>query len=117
MAILEYYLSCTRVYFLRGSKCLSDILETGAIVAAHLAVSFQDLYNILDYEDQCRCLQEATVETLCKTGHHVGVQIDSIQRFCRLNTPSARGLYEPDNPTAVYLAFKKQFLKYGNYAK
>ena len=63
-----------------------------------LAVPLNQLnYDVLDYEDQCRCLQEAAVETLCKTGRHVGVQINSIRRFCRLTTPSARGLYNGQN--------------------
>ena len=73
---------------------MSDFLETGAIVDAHLTVCFLHLGSLRHtrlYENYCRCLQEAAVETLCKTGRHVGVQIDSIRRFCRLTTPSARG--------------------------
>ena len=67
----------------KGYMCVSGRHETCAVLSL--------VHDILDYEDQYCCLQGAAVETLCKTGHHVRVQIDSthsIWRFRRLTTPS-----------------------------
>ena len=44
-------------------------------------------------------LQAAALETQCKTGCHIEVQVDSLRRFCKLTVPSAlyRSLYSEDS--------------------
>ena len=51
--------------------CASGRHETSEVLSP--------VHDILDYKDQYCCLQGGAIETLCKTGHHVRVQIDSLR--------------------------------------
>ena len=67
--------------FLRGTKLSGNFLETRAIVAAYLSVLrlflwfSQYTFTIKGSASACK---KAAVETLCKTGRHIEVQIDMI---------------------------------------
>ena len=87
----------------KGYMCVSGRHETCAVLSL--------IHDILDYEDQYCCLQGAAVETLCNTGCHVRVQIDSILRkFCRLTTPS-KGVHTTQGMDAADARIELKFIQ------